>query len=278
MLYGLEELPRLSQMEQLSRARFMESSTDAALGLETDSLSHMTIVSKVQKSLADLEVLHSTDSGANLFIPAAMGQNSQNKIEDSLSSSFADSFVPMLVGLLNHGCNPDIMFLAARALTYLVDVLPSSCSVAVHYGEVSCFIAHLLTIECIDLAKQVTVPSLASVYNEYALKSQFETNIYRQWEALALLLIGISVNQQSSLPEVTTALGRTVTIGAYFVHESDDVEDSEGKRKEKIKEESESYSGKDEDRRDSRDEKEEDPLVLPMFARDISIESYGLTT
>ncbi|KAM3283054.1 CMP-sialic acid transporter 4 [Capsicum chacoense] len=37
-----------------------------------------------------------------------------------------------------------------------------------------------------------------------------------QWEALALLLIGISVNQLRSLPEGTTALGLTVTTGAYL--------------------------------------------------------------
>ncbi|TKY50567.1 CMP-sialic acid transporter 3 [Spatholobus suberectus] len=37
-----------------------------------------------------------------------------------------------------------------------------------------------------------------------------------QWEALALLLIGISVNQLRSLPEGTTALGLPVTTGAYL--------------------------------------------------------------
>ncbi|XP_038885571.1 CMP-sialic acid transporter 3-like [Benincasa hispida] len=36
-----------------------------------------------------------------------------------------------------------------------------------------------------------------------------------QWEALALLLIGISVNQLRSLPEGTPNLGLTVTMGAY---------------------------------------------------------------
>ncbi|KAM3265191.1 hypothetical protein P3L10_002185 [Capsicum annuum] len=85
-----------------------EQMQDSLLTIEYydfDSNGKHDLIGKVQKSLADLEVLHSTDSGANLFIPAAMGQNSQNK---------------------------------------------------------------------------VTVPSLASVYNEYALKSQFETNIYRQ--------------------------------------------------------------------------------------------------
>ncbi|KAL3829226.1 hypothetical protein ACJIZ3_018028 [Penstemon smallii] len=36
-----------------------------------------------------------------------------------------------------------------------------------------------------------------------------------QWEALALLLIGISINQLKSYPEGTTALGLPVTTGAY---------------------------------------------------------------
>ncbi|KAJ6793033.1 CMP-sialic acid transporter 4-like isoform X1 [Iris pallida] len=37
-----------------------------------------------------------------------------------------------------------------------------------------------------------------------------------QWEALALLLIGISVNQLRSLPEGTTTLGLPVATGAYI--------------------------------------------------------------
>lgn len=79
--------------------------------------------------------------------------------EDSLSTFSVDSFVPVLVGLLNHESNPDIMLLAARALTHLCDVLPSSCAAVVHYGAVSCFVARLLTIEYMDLAEQVRFPS-----------------------------------------------------------------------------------------------------------------------
>lgn len=37
-----------------------------------------------------------------------------------------------------------------------------------------------------------------------------------QWEALALLLIGISVNQLRSLPEGSSAMGLPVTTGAYL--------------------------------------------------------------
>ncbi|XP_073065596.1 LOW QUALITY PROTEIN: E3 ubiquitin-protein ligase UPL3-like [Primulina eburnea] len=86
--------------------------------------------------------------------------------EESLSSFSVDSFVPVLVGLLNHESNPDIMLLAARALTHLVDVLPSSCAAVVHYGAVSCFVARLLTIEYMDLAEQ-SLQALKKISQEH---------------------------------------------------------------------------------------------------------------
>ncbi|KAL8114432.1 hypothetical protein AgCh_021327 [Apium graveolens] len=48
------------------------------------------------------------------------------------------------------------MLLAARALTHLCDVLPTSCATVVHYGVVSAFVDKLLTIEYIDLAEQIS--------------------------------------------------------------------------------------------------------------------------
>mmetsp|Transcript_34349 Transcript_34349/g.65613 ORF Transcript_34349/g.65613 Transcript_34349/m.65613 type:complete len:1886 (+) Transcript_34349:253-5910(+) len=74
--------------------------------------------------------------------------------EESLATFSVDSFVPALVGLLNAEHNPDLMLLAARALTHLADVLPPSCAAIVHYQAVPCFCARLLTIEYIDLAEQ----------------------------------------------------------------------------------------------------------------------------
>eukprot|EP01018_Ginkgo_biloba_P024669 Gb_07121 [translate_table: standard] len=74
--------------------------------------------------------------------------------EDSLCSFSVDSFVPVLVALVNHENNADIMLLAARALTHLCDVLPQSCASVVHYGGVPSFCARLLTIEYMDLAEQ----------------------------------------------------------------------------------------------------------------------------
>ncbi|KAL1541164.1 E3 ubiquitin-protein ligase upl3 [Salvia divinorum] len=86
--------------------------------------------------------------------------------EESLSTFSVESFVPVLVGLLNHESNPDIMLFAARALTHLVDVLPSSCAAVVHYGAVSCFVARLLTIEYMDLAEQ-SLQALKKISQEH---------------------------------------------------------------------------------------------------------------
>ncbi|GLT86086.1 hypothetical protein SLE2022_042490 [Rubroshorea leprosula] len=86
--------------------------------------------------------------------------------EDSLSTFSVDSFVPVLVGLLNRESNPDIMLLAARALTHLCDVLPSSCAAVVHYNAVSCFCARLLTIEYMDLAEQ-SLQALKKISQEH---------------------------------------------------------------------------------------------------------------
>ncbi|KAM3281624.1 E3 ubiquitin-protein ligase UPL3-like isoform X1 [Capsicum chacoense] len=86
--------------------------------------------------------------------------------EDSLSTFSVYSFVPILVGLLNHENNPDITLLAARALTHLVDVLPSSFVVVVHYGAISCFVARLLTIEYMDLAEQ-SLQALKKISQEH---------------------------------------------------------------------------------------------------------------
>ncbi|XP_020591855.1 E3 ubiquitin-protein ligase UPL3-like [Phalaenopsis equestris] len=86
--------------------------------------------------------------------------------EDSLGSFSVDSFVPVLVGLLNHESNPDVMLLAARALTHLCDVLPSSCAAVVHYGAVPCFCARLLTIEYMDLAEQ-SLQALKKISQEH---------------------------------------------------------------------------------------------------------------
>ena len=55
---------------------------------------------------------------------------------------------------LNAEHNPDIMLLAARAITHLADVMPAACPSIVRHGAVSVLCDRLLCIEYIDLAEQ----------------------------------------------------------------------------------------------------------------------------
>eukprot|EP00891_Asterochloris_glomerata_P005589 jgi/Astpho2/5589/e_gw1.00079.2.1_t len=74
--------------------------------------------------------------------------------EEQLSVLPVDQLVPVLVSLLNAEHSPDLMLLAARAITFLADVMPSACSAIVRHGAVPAFCARLMTIEYIDLAEQ----------------------------------------------------------------------------------------------------------------------------
>ena len=74
--------------------------------------------------------------------------------EDILISFPTDQVVPLLVEFLGAEHNPDVMLLAARALTFLADIFPPACSSIIRHGAVPAFCARLLTIEYIDLAEQ----------------------------------------------------------------------------------------------------------------------------
>ena len=58
------------------------------------------------------------------------------------------------VSFLGYEHNPDLMLLAARALTFLADVFPPAAAAIIRHGAVPAFCARLLTIEYIDLAEQ----------------------------------------------------------------------------------------------------------------------------
>ena len=74
--------------------------------------------------------------------------------EETMVTFPIDQAVPLLIGFLGHEHNPDVMLLAARALTNLADVFPPSCTYIIRHGAVPVFCARLLTIEYIDLAEQ----------------------------------------------------------------------------------------------------------------------------
>lgn len=74
--------------------------------------------------------------------------------ENTLSHFPARSFVTELVKILNNDYNPELMLLAARALTQLCDVLPTSCNLLVNQGAVPYFCGILQSIQYIDVAEQ----------------------------------------------------------------------------------------------------------------------------
>jgi E3 ubiquitin-protein ligase TRIP12 len=60
----------------------------------------------------------------------------------------------VLVNLMNAEYNPDLMLMATRTLTHMIEALPGTCAVAVAHQAVPTLCAKLLTIEYIDLAEQ----------------------------------------------------------------------------------------------------------------------------
>ncbi|KAK9289472.1 hypothetical protein L1049_007627 [Liquidambar formosana] len=74
--------------------------------------------------------------------------------ESSMSSLMSDSFSPALVKLAKHECNPDIMLLAIRAITYMCDVFPRSAGFLVRHDAVPALCQRLMAIEYMDVAEQ----------------------------------------------------------------------------------------------------------------------------
>ena len=73
--------------------------------------------------------------------------------EDTMVSFSVDAFVPPLVKLLSDE-TPDLKILSARAVTHLMDALPSASSSLSHHGASLPLCLNLLSIEYIDLAEQ----------------------------------------------------------------------------------------------------------------------------
>ncbi|KAF3624874.1 hypothetical protein T459_16955 [Capsicum annuum] len=100
-------------------------------------------------------LLRKLGAGLDDLLPSsAMGLASSSHQSGRLKKILAGLRANVLLELLNHKNNLDIMLLAAWALTHLVDVFPSSCVAILHYGAISCFVALLLTIEYMELAEQ----------------------------------------------------------------------------------------------------------------------------
>jgi len=86
--------------------------------------------------------------------------------EESVTSVSLESLVPLVVQCLNPPSSPDMMLLAARVLTHMLEVLPASASVIAQSGAVQPLCASLLAIEYIDLAEQ-SLSALEKLSRDY---------------------------------------------------------------------------------------------------------------
>lgn len=74
--------------------------------------------------------------------------------EEILIGFSVESFLPVLVDILNMEHRPEMMLLSCRALTHLLEVVPKSAAKVAASGAVPIFCQRLLTIEFIDVAEQ----------------------------------------------------------------------------------------------------------------------------
>ncbi len=86
--------------------------------------------------------------------------------EDSMLSFPTDRVVPLLMDELQGSENPDVMLLAARAVTLLLDVYPPSARLVSQCGGVPVLCEKLLSIEYIDLAEQ-SIQALGKMSESY---------------------------------------------------------------------------------------------------------------
>ncbi|KAH7444617.1 hypothetical protein KP509_02G085400 [Ceratopteris richardii] len=73
--------------------------------------------------------------------------------ESTLSNVPVNAFATELIKILNND-NPELMLLAARAITQLCEMIPTSCGVLVNQGAVPYFCGILQSIQYIDVAEQ----------------------------------------------------------------------------------------------------------------------------
>jgi E3 ubiquitin-protein ligase TRIP12 len=101
-----------------------------------------------------LAMLREEDEGQHLTGLNELCEYLAVATEETMVSFPIDQTVSILITFLGHEHNPDVMLLAARALTNLADVFPPACSYIIRHGAVPAFCARLLNIEYIDLAEQ----------------------------------------------------------------------------------------------------------------------------
>ena len=116
-----------------------------------DNLIAGTSFPRMRSLLADLK---SGDDSRTIGALTELCNMLSMATDESMIAFSVDQFVPVLVDLLGQDSNPNIMLLAARSLTNLIEVLPAAGEVLVHRGAVPILVSKLLCIEYMDVAEQ----------------------------------------------------------------------------------------------------------------------------
>ncbi|KAL4435190.1 hypothetical protein ABPG77_001872 [Micractinium sp. CCAP 211/92] len=124
------------------------------LGAGFDDIYPPGAVGGSQRVRSILVMLRDEDEGQQLAGLTELCEYLSISTEDTLAAFPTEQVVPLLVNFLGYEHSPDLMLLAARALTFLADVFPPACGSIIRHGAVPAFCARLLTIEYIDLAEQ----------------------------------------------------------------------------------------------------------------------------
>eukprot|EP00871_Galdieria_phlegrea_P000982 jgi/Galph1/1885/GphlegSOOS_G582.1 len=132
--------------------------------------------------------------------------------EESLLSFQVDSFVPILVSLLEPTESPDTMLLAARALSHMIEALPHSAAAVAHHGAPTVLCNALLSIQYIDLAEQA-LTALDKISRE------FPGPVLRAGGLMAVLtyIDFFSTGVQRTAASTAANLCRTVASDAFHL-------------------------------------------------------------
>lgn len=126
-----------------------------SLGAGLDDMFPMPSGTSHSRLRAILSTLRSTtpDATAQLDALTQLCDYLSVGTEESMVSFSIDAFVPPLVSLLSDG-TADTKLLSARAITHMMDALPTAAASISHHGAAVPLCANLLSIQYIDLAEQ----------------------------------------------------------------------------------------------------------------------------
>ncbi|CAE8708557.1 unnamed protein product, partial [Polarella glacialis] len=105
-----------------------------------------------------LRELRSDDGNRQLMALTELSEQLSFSSEEALISFPMETFIPVLIGLLNNPGTGDeisgqVMLLSCRCLYNVVDILPPTARIIVAAGGLPVLCANLLNVEYIDVAE-----------------------------------------------------------------------------------------------------------------------------